>query len=94
MTKVKFNETLLAYTAIEAQLKALEAKKKELREAIIKEMDGRTAVSTDRFVATYVESVRNIIDSAKVKADGLFEKYRKESVAHTLSVVEKGERDS
>lgn len=93
MTKAKLNETLMAYTAVESQLKALEAKKKELREAIVREMDGRTAVSTDRFVVTFTESIRNIIDSARIKADGLFEKYKKESVAHTLSVVEKGERN-
>ena len=89
MTKMELNGKLATYKLLEAQLKEVEAQKKALREEIIKQFNQKTTLTTSEFVATLNESVRNIIDSTKIKEDGLFDKYKKESKVLTLSITKK-----
>mgnify|MGYP003314930596 CR=1 FL=1 len=63
--------------------------KKALREEIIKEFKKNTTLSTKEFVATLTESTRSVIDSSKIKEDGLFDKYKKETKALPLSITKK-----
>ena len=89
MVKVELNNKLAQYKVIEAALKKLESEKKALREEIVKEFNKKTTLSTKDFVATYTKSIRNILDTSAIKADGLFDKYKKESEVFTLSVTKK-----
>ena len=89
MTKTELNAKLAAYKMVELQLKKIEAQKKSLREEIMKEFKTKTALTTSEFVATLTESIRSIIDSAKIKEDGFFDKYKKESKVLTLSITKK-----
>lgn len=89
MTKTELNAKFAAYKMVELQLKEIEAQKKALREEIVKEFKKNTTLSTKEFVATLTESTRSIIDSSKIKEDGLFDKYKKESKVLTLSITKK-----
>lgn len=89
MVKMELNKKLAQYKVIEAQLKALESQKKDLREAIVKEFNTKTTLSTKDFVATYTKSIRNILDTQAIKADGLYDKYKKENEVFTLSITKK-----
>lgn len=89
MTKTELNAKFAAYKMVELQLKEIEAQKKALREEIVKEFKTKTALTTSEFVATLTESIRNIVDTSKIKEDGLFDKYKKESKVLTLSITKK-----
>ena len=89
MTKVELNNALIQYKMLEIELKKFEAEKKSLREKIVVEFNKNTVLNTKDFVATYTKSIRNTLDQAKIKADGLFDKYKKETEVYTLSVTRK-----
>ena len=89
MTKTELNAKFAAYKMVELQLKEIEAQKKALREEIVKEFKKNTTLSTKEFVSTLTESTRSVIDTSKIKEDGLFDKYKKESKVLTLSVTKK-----
>ena len=89
MTKTELNAKFAAYKMIELQLKEIEAQKKALREEIVKEFKTKTALTTSEFVATLTESIRNVVDTSKIKKDGLFDKYKKENKVLTLSITKK-----
>ena len=89
MTKTELNAKFAAYKMVEFQLKKIEAQKKALREEIVREFKTNTTLSTKEFVATLTESTRSIIDTSKIKEDGLFDKYKKENKVLTLSVTKK-----
>ena len=75
-------ETQIDFCAYMKQMKAIEEKTKEIKEAILKEMEERgiSKIDLGDITITYkAPTTKKSIDSAKLKEDGLYDKYIKTS---------------
>ena len=75
-------ETQMVFCEYLKQMKAMEEKTKEIKETILKEMEERNIYKADLgdVVITYkAPSTKTSIDTAKLKSDGIYDKYTKTS---------------
>jgi putative phage-type endonuclease len=80
-------------SAVEHRLEVIQEaadidKEKSEIDAKLKQVIGENAgVQTDRFIITWKPVVRPVVDTEKLKADGLYEKYTKSSATRTMHVT-------
>lgn len=81
MTNEMIHEKAMQYKMLQAQKKDLEAMLESLKQDMITEMDNRKVekLDVDGFSLRYNVYSKQSVDSNKLKADGLYEKYSKET---------------
>ena len=89
MSIIDITTTAREYREIQAAIKEMEAQADALKQAMIKEIDARQAdkLTAGEFTIRYtlVESSR--VDTAKLKAAGLYDSYAKSTVSTRFQVA-------
>ena len=81
MTNANIHEKAMQYKLLKAQQKDIEAMLETLKKDMIAEMDTRKVekLDVDGFSIRYNVYSKQSVDTAKLKEDGLFDKYTKET---------------
>lgn len=91
MTDKQIDNRVKRLQALNEEIKALEAKSQALRDELTKEIESRGTeeLKTDSFLVRWTTTIRNTLDSKKLKADlpSIYENYLRTTESRRFSIA-------
>lgn len=91
MTDKQIDNRVKRLQALNEEIKALEAKSQALRDELTKEIESRGTeeLKTDSFLVRWTTTIRNTLDSKKLRADlpSIYENYLRTTESRRFSIA-------